>query len=847
MKPLSLEMSAFGSYAEKVLIDFTEVQHGIFLITGDTGAGKTTIFDAITYALYDQTSGGRRDGNMMRSQYASEDTETYVKYTFLYQDRTYTIRRNPEYMRLGRRRYADGSPRYVKESPKVELILEDGTVYKGKKRETDQKIAEIIGLDVNQFTQIAMIAQGDFLKLLHAESKERKKIFSKIFQTKFYYKVQEELKKLSTGLYIQLEDVQKDLKREAECVELISESENRLVWEEIKALPVLPIEETLETIRSIIKEGAAKEKEERNRLTGLGAKLEALNVNIRDAGSDNMLLASYEKAKEEEALLAVQKVEYQNLEEQLNTGRRAQKVKPAEDRHKNAKRIVRDTRSRLKELYQKIEDSKDQVQSMEQAARVKEEKLNIVEPAMTEQIMRAKDALPQYDILDAMEEELKKCQKRLGSARQNLDETEKSADNTKMKIQRLNEIVRQLADSKVKKERLSVFAEKMSLKKKELEELGTKIKRLKNLESKCLEGQEKSRKDISAYRKASDKYEALYEAFLNEQAGILAAGLKTGEPCPVCGSTVHPSLCIVSAEAPTQQQVETAKRARDEAEADRDKSGKIYEKLLAEFQAEQKVFAEEYVRILGKQPPEAVIYAQGAEPEQSVREALDLCIREYEQTSKELSQVKDEVLQCEQAQQEVLRLENEREKVQEQYEQLKVCVNSLEGEEREKRAEIKMKSSGLTFESRKEAVEMLDSVTKELAKYQDDCRKAQQKAKEVLEKLRQQEGQSESTNQALLRALEDEKNTKEEYTIALKQNKFQTDEEYEVYKSMAGQLEEWEQNIQAYKNSVHENAGKVKTLREQTEGKDYTDIEPLVKEAEVLKEENESEIGRAHV
>lgn len=175
MRPVRLTMSAFGSYAGVQKIDFTKIHSGLFLITGDTGAGKTTIFDAIMYALYDRTSGGRRDGNMMRSQYASEDTDTYVEYVFSYRGQEYTVRRNPEYLRVGKRRKADGSLRYVKETAKVSLLLPDGREYQGKKRETDQKIQEIIGLDAGQFTQIAMIAQGDFLKLLHAESKERKK------------------------------------------------------------------------------------------------------------------------------------------------------------------------------------------------------------------------------------------------------------------------------------------------------------------------------------------------------------------------------------------------------------------------------------------------------------------------------------------------------------------------------------------------------------------------------------------------------------------------------------------------------------------------------------------------
>ncbi|MGO5548107.1 AAA family ATPase [Lachnospiraceae bacterium LCP19S3_B12] len=191
MKPVNLVLSSFGSYAGRTEIDFSRVDHGLFLITGDTGSGKTTLFDAITFALYGTASGGSRDGKMMRSQYASPTDETYVEYTFRYRGSIYTVRRNPEYERAKKNR--KGEEGLTKELPSAELTLPDGTVYRGRLRETDRKIQEIIGLDREQFTQIMMIAQGEFLKLLLASSDERKKIFSGIFHTYGCRAVEEEL------------------------------------------------------------------------------------------------------------------------------------------------------------------------------------------------------------------------------------------------------------------------------------------------------------------------------------------------------------------------------------------------------------------------------------------------------------------------------------------------------------------------------------------------------------------------------------------------------------------------------------------------------------------------------
>ena len=206
MKPIRLTMSAFGSYAGEEMIDFSGMDQGIFLITGDTGSGKTTIFDGIVYALYDRTSGGIRDGNMMRSAYAKLSSPTYVELVFSCRGEEYRVLRNPDYVRESRRKDKDGNSRLTQEKSRVELFLPDGSSFRGSKKEINGKIEEIIGLDAKQFTQVAMLAQGDFMRLLHARSEERKEIFSRIFDTGICGEIQNELRRMEKESYVALKE-----------------------------------------------------------------------------------------------------------------------------------------------------------------------------------------------------------------------------------------------------------------------------------------------------------------------------------------------------------------------------------------------------------------------------------------------------------------------------------------------------------------------------------------------------------------------------------------------------------------------------------------------------------------
>ena len=206
MLPRKLTISAFGPYAATTVIDFAKLgRSGLYLIAGNTGAGKTTIFDAIVYALYGEASGSNRKPEMLRSQYAQNETETFVELEFEYAGRQYRIRRNPPYDRPKLR--GEGT---IRENEKVALYTPDGQVFSSS-TETDAKIKEIMGVNCGQFKKIAMIAQGDFMRMITTSTKDRIEIFREIFKTDIYRKFQEELQNEAKKVFGELDNAKRSV------------------------------------------------------------------------------------------------------------------------------------------------------------------------------------------------------------------------------------------------------------------------------------------------------------------------------------------------------------------------------------------------------------------------------------------------------------------------------------------------------------------------------------------------------------------------------------------------------------------------------------------------------------
>lgn len=523
MKPLKLTMSAFGSYAGKNVIDFTGQQQGIFLITGDTGAGKTTIFDAITYALYNQTSGGERNGNMMRSQYAQPETETYVELEFLYRGQTYRVRRNPDYKIT--KTLKNGKIREQKVPHSVELTLPDGTVFPEKKNATDAKIIEILGLTADQFSQIVMIAQGDFLKLLYTKSDERKMIFSKLFRTDIYWKIQENLRRKSMEMDERIQENDRAFEQEKSRIIPLPESEE------------LPLDELVERLRERLKD-AVKEQNLRR------ANVEELNKKITKYEEINKLFVSLEKIRQTGKELEARQAESKERRQQIENARKADKVLVAEQQNLRQQQEVEQSAQAIAKMTETLANDQEMFESLKTQLQEVEAIKKREAADLQKKMLALEQSFPSYEALQnarSEEQQAKKVWEDLGKT------SEESFHKKEAGIAALKE------------------------QQKQQEQVVEQTK--KNWEQTSLSASESAK-----------HYEHMYEAFLKEQAGILAENLSAGCPCPVCGSTVHPDPAKLSDHAVTELEVEQAKKTRAAAEEKRDMAYAAFEAEKTEKQ-----------------------------------------------------------------------------------------------------------------------------------------------------------------------------------------------------------------------------------------------------------------------
>lgn len=505
MRPIKLIMSAFGPYASKTVLDLDKLGvNGLYLITGDTGAGKTTIFDAITFALYGEASGDNRESTMLRSKYASADTPTEVELTFIYAGKEYYIKRNPEYDRPKTR--GEG---FTTERANAELHYPDGRVVT-KLREVDRAVEEIMGIDRNQFTQIAMIAQGDFLKLLLASTDDRKKIFQKIFRTRCYYVLQERLKSESGKLGREYDAISASIRQYINGIVCDEDDVLSIKVRNAKA-GMCSTEETLELLSTLI----ANDKEEEEKLDdeqkNIGKSLEEITATLTNHETWSKARKSLEKSNSDlgEAIAALEILKANLQFEEAN--------KP------------------------KIEDIRKKIAAIEAE-------------------------LPEYQELDVKIKGRDKLQEGTEELSKELINQQECFNALQKEIEALGEERKTLEKADKEKAELEAKKEKEEDKRKALKGIYKELKALEKLEKQLKKDQDTYSELATDVQLKDEEYQRLFKKYLDEQAGIIAETLVDGTPCPVCGSTNHPIKAIKAENAPTKEQLDESKSAYEAAQ-----------------------------------------------------------------------------------------------------------------------------------------------------------------------------------------------------------------------------------------------------------------------------------------
>ena len=507
MRPLKLTIAGFGPYAGVQELDFEALgRSGLYLIAGDTGAGKTTIFDALTFALFGEASGGSRKSDMLRSKYARAEDPTYVELTFTYNGQTYTVRRNPAYERAKARGVGTTS-----QLADAQLTLPDGSVVT-KLKDVNRAVQEIIGLSREQFAQVCMISQGDFRRLLEADTETRKKIFKDIFETGLYSDLQTRLKDEVSALDGQMTEARRSIRQYTEGMVCADNSD--------------------------------------------------FNAQVQKAKTDGLPTAELTELFEN--LLSEDKTLETKLDEQVSAAEDAIK---ALEKQKEAVEAYRQTKENLDKLSKTEQTQTAAWETAKAALEAAKTEKDKTQPELTEHLGKLRNQLPSYDELDEKNKALQGKEKLLKIEQQKRDEAEKQKATLAEELSAFKDEQAKLKDSDKEKAELDAQLKQCTDRKSALETLLTDFKSLRAEQKTLADSQEKYSALAAEMDKQHQEFERMQRAFLDAQAGILAKDLHAGISCPVCGALEHPHPAELPAHAPTEDEVKQAKETYEKAQA----------------------------------------------------------------------------------------------------------------------------------------------------------------------------------------------------------------------------------------------------------------------------------------
>lgn len=585
MRIKKLVISAFGPYADRQELDFEANLDGknMFVITGNTGAGKTTIFDAINFALYGEASGSDREGKSLRSDFADPTTPTEVELWFSLRDKDYYIKRSPQYFRAKQR--GEG---FTESKPNAEIKLKDKTVSGPK--EVTRLIEEILGITCDQFKQLVMIPQGEFKKLLNSDSDKKEEIFRKIFGTKIFSDIQQNIKNEANDLRKSIEIIQRDRENKIRSFSCRSDDEELINIINNKDLNISLI---LEQFKYSINKDKEEEKELKRKLGNINNEINNISKELTLAKETNKKLEDLKKYKDELENLNLLKDEYKLKEEKLKLAKKAQIALSFEEKYEEKKKYLNKSKEALKISEANLLKYKEDLEKadLKYKEEINKEPLKNQLNKKLDEIDKLKEKSLNYS--NHKEKlELLKVQSKTISER--IVVINKSIEKNSIELKLLCDELESISKLKEEVNKLKIYEINYISKEEKLNKLLASL-------NKCIKEVLRHEKGSNFYEKANkdyldkkESYEKLEDIYRRNVAGILAKDLKEGEPCPVCGSTNHPSIALIDVDSINEEDVKASKVKTEEAYNTREK----YYRELTKIKAEIDSLKNDYIKPL---------------------------------------------------------------------------------------------------------------------------------------------------------------------------------------------------------------------------------------------------------
>ena len=836
MKPVKLIISAFGPYADEMpVINFEPFEKkGLFLICGDTGAGKTTIFDAICFALYGETSGSFRDTKNLRSEYASLSAESFVDFSFTHQGKEYRIYRKPSYDRPKQR--GEGM---ITEKERAELYCEDKVPIEGT-TQVNHAVIELLKIDFKQFKQIAMIAQGEFWDLLNASTEDRTKILRTIFMTSGYERMQYKLKERKNASFSEKKKTEDSIFqyfRDAEAPEDsgLEEVLRSLQEEADSSDSAWNLEEMLNVLTDIISADAAALKNTQKELHTEKQTGEEKKKALHNAQTNNEFLQRFRKFTEEKDKLDAKEAEIKELE--LLTERQktaVRKLKPMHDTLKKEEREASETERELtgkKEELTKIKSRGDQAEealkkSLEGEARAEAQKKTAE---------RLKEDIPKYEKKDALISEievLKKEEVRLDKEEKTLREDE---EKLKCKIDHLGAVINDL--------------EKCAPRRVEIQNRGKELQTLeagmKEILEKDIPEHKKKKQELKvkqdAFRLAQEQFEDVSEerrrcehVLENCRAGILAQHLEEGKKCPVCGSTHHPEPAVLPEETASEEKLKELREIEESAKEAKDSSCIKAEKAKMALESHEEQLRNRILTSM-KQVDHIADLSENVSIEHF-----------YEKISSAWDVVKEQILDNE-------KLEKQLEEDCRTYEKAVQDIETARGKEtedlmtRKEDLDERKRKNQTHFVEKKTALKEYDNLAfPDLETAVKEQKKAEQEAEGIFEAIekaktaKQQADTEKAETEAALGVLETRfqslrvltEESRSNFRNLLMEENFASEEAFLEFLTDENEIAENEKKINEYKQAVQTNIQQLNQARMDAEGKMEMAEDQLKKESE---------------